>query len=84
MYDMYRSLSMTTPAAARVPFSKFLATLDTSKPIMLTGHSLGGALTTYTAADIALATPPAAANLQIYSIALAARWRPLRNAFNAK
>lgn len=71
MYDMYGSLSMTTPAQpTRVPFSKFLATLDTSKPIMLTGHSLGGALTTYTAADIALLpTPPAAANLQIYSIA---------------
>lgn len=87
MYDMYGSLSMTTPTQpARVPFSKFLATLDTSKPIMLTGHSLGGALTTYTAADIALLpTPPAAANLQIYSIASPRVGdQSFVNAFNAK
>lgn len=87
MYDMYGSLSMTTPTQpTRVPFSKFLATLDTSKPIMLTGHSLGGALTTYTAADIALLpTPPAAANLQIYSIASPRVGdQSFVNAFNAK
>ena len=36
MCDMYRSLSLSTPTQPnRVPFSKFLATLDTSKPIML-------------------------------------------------
>lgn len=71
MYDMYRSLCLSTPAApTRTPFSAFLASLVTTRPIMLTGHSLGGALTTFTAADISLLpTPPAAQNLQVYSIA---------------
>ena len=71
MYDMYCSLSLSTPAQPQLtPFSKFLASLATTRPIVLTGHSLGGALTTFTAADIVqLAVPPAAGNLLIYSIA---------------
>jgi hypothetical protein len=71
MYDMYCSLSLSTPLQPqRTPFSKFLANIVTTRPIMLTGHSLGGALTTFTAADIALLpAPPASNNLLVYSIA---------------
>lgn len=71
MYDMYKSLKIATPEESETtPFAHFIESLDVSQPIHVTGHSLGGALTTFTAAAIAsLPTPPESELLHVYSIA---------------
>ncbi len=71
MYDMFNSLTFVPPAsAASEPFATYLGDLDTSLPVIVTGHSLGGALTTFTSAAIAARVrAPGTAALQVYSIA---------------
>jgi len=44
-------------------------TLDPSKPLLITGHSLGGALAHLAALDVALQVPELQPNLQLYTYA---------------
>ena len=71
MYDMYRSLAVTQHGSSeRTPFEQRLDSLDATGTIYVTGHSLGGALTTFTAADLATRPkPPDPSKLLVYSLA---------------
>ena len=65
MYAMYQSLSSIVPGATnRTSIANAMtSTLTGSGLVTVTGHSLGGAFTTFVAAEIATS------NMQIYSIA---------------
>ena len=73
MYDMFCSITAVIPGnnmIAPTRLTNYLSQVDTTIPMTITGHSLGGALTTLTAAALSLRTPPPAQkNLQIYSLA---------------
>jgi triacylglycerol lipase len=71
MFDMFNSMTFTPQSSSTsVPFASFLTTLNPTQLTYVTGHSLGGALTTFTAAAIMmLPAPPTGDQLQVYSIA---------------
>ena len=73
MYDMFCSITALVPGQSTVAstlLTKYLAQLNAANPVTITGHSLGGAFTTLTAAAISMqALPPAQQNMQVYSLA---------------
>ncbi len=51
------------------PVREAVKSLDLTQPLLISGHSLGGALATFAAMDLALYFPKLRPNLQIYSYA---------------
>lgn len=73
MFDMFNSITAVVPGnslVAATPLTTYLSQVSTAIPMTVTGHSLGGAFTTLTAAAISMRSPsPAQQNLQVYSLA---------------
>lgn len=62
IYDFYKTF-LAKPVAEAVK------SLDPKKPLLIAGHSLGAALTTFAAIDLALLYPKLRPNLQVYAYA---------------